>query len=149
MLRFLVIVLNTFSSYKPFQGFRGPAHCNPFQGLGGPTHRIFCIFTFEDAVMKKIMEKEVIPDHQRMKMKISFVQVQLFEFEFDFKDDNLHNIMNMKISFVKVQVFESGFDLETKIETKLCLDTIYLYPQNETEVCLCSIQSIDLRYGLT
>ena len=48
--------------------------------------------------MKKIMEKEVITDIQRMKMKISFVQIQ---------------------------VFESGFDFETKIETKLCLDTIH------------------------
>ena len=49
--------------------------------------------------------------------------------------------MNMKISFVKVkvQVFKSGFDLETKIETKLCLDKTYSYPQNETEVCLLSI----------
>ena len=34
-LRFLVIILNTFSSY------------NPFQGLGGHTHRIFFYFHFQ------------------------------------------------------------------------------------------------------
>ena len=141
-----------FPSYNPFQPLRGPTHplllhflvilsntilsYKPFQGLGGPTH---CIFTFEDEVMKNIMEKQVIPDHQRMKMKISFFQVQLFEF--DFKDDGLHNIMNMKISFVQVQVFESGFDFETKIETKLCFDKIYLYPHFKTKICLHLIWS--------
>ena len=149
LLCFLVILSHTFTSYKPFQDLRGHTHpflhsflvilsnnfppYEPIQGLRGPTHRIF---TFEDEVMKmKISFVQV------MKMKIRFVQLQLFKFEFNFEDDNLHNIMNMKINFVKVQVvFESRFDLETKIKTKLCLDTIYLYPQNETEGCLCLIQ---------
>ena len=40
------------------------------------THRIF---TFKDAVIKKIMETEVIPDHQIMKIKISIDPVQVFE----------------------------------------------------------------------
>ena len=44
------------------------------------------------------MEKEVIPDIQKMKSNIIFVQIQ---------------------------VFESGFDFETTIETKSCLNTIH------------------------
>ena len=33
--------------------------------------------------------------------------------------------MKMKLSFIQIQVFDSGFDFDTKIETKLCLDTIH------------------------
>ena len=74
-----------------------------------------------------------------MKMKIIFDQVQVFEF--DFKDDVMHNIMKMNISIDQVQVFESLFNFDAKIETKLCIDTIHLYPHDETKVCICLIQS--------
>ena len=64
-LVFLVIISNTFSFYKPFQG------------LKGHTQRIFVTFndevdgvikklSFEDEFMTKILAKEVIPGNQGM-----------------------------------------------------------------------------------
>ena len=59
---------------------------------------LYLCFDFIDEVMNKIIKKEVFPDIQRMKMNLSLVQIQ---------------------------VFDSGFDFDTKIETRLCLDTIH------------------------
>ena len=50
-------------------------------------------------------------------------------------------VMKMKKKIELIQIFESAFDFERKIETKLCLDTIHLYPHYETKVYLCLIQS--------